>query len=277
MLICINFLQLNAVEFKCTWRTVWGQKSSCVLNHRTPIRPDLGQDHINFSGLSNAQRNQVTELVIKTWNISTIPVEFYETFPNLTEITFDEFKMETLSFEWLERITNSFIPVIRKLGLHLKITKMDPRVAEIFKKFDRIFLYRNICIYDSILKTNWNTGLNDKKLKKCFKNFVGDFVFEKLENLTKKLSVSDLKIEELTTNLYFSKVENDVLKSNITHLEDLIGGLKENLTSTISHSEVLSLNQSDTEIYFGRVVIVLIGLIVILLAIACVVLLKKIF
>lgn len=197
-LLILKIIGIHSKDLNCTYiDNNWGQ--ICALNNKESIASNSWNDQYNYIGLTEDQRKKIfiDFILFTTANISFIPEETFERFPNLTTVGFQDANIKILSYDWLHSLSSSFNANIRNLYLwQNSIEAIDPRTIEIFMKFDNVYLKKNLCTKTDFLKKNGDFATMEKNLKVCIENFMREHVFE-LETELKRV---DEKNEERLRN-----------------------------------------------------------------------------
>lgn len=208
----------GARELKCTFNLRW-----CELKDKDPIHENTKNENFYFTGIRDEYKRNITVLQFYTKDVDFIPKTAFTTFPNLHTIRFYGIDMETLEFNWLERITSSFNSKIKNIYLNWSgIDKIDPQVVEIFQRYDRIDLEGNDCVNFNFHKNQGHFKLFNEKLEECFGNFVVDNPVK--NGMSGSCTCNQTKLENDIEKLEKKLDESE--KSNKNLREQISAGLK---------------------------------------------------
>lgn len=219
MLVLVGLSIIDAKELKCASDYSY----TCILTKKESIPANSEKEGYHFTGISPHIKNDIEHLQFHTKNVAFIPREAFLTFPNLNVISFYNFEMDSLDYEWLSQLTGSFDPRIKKLSISTSLSKIDPRVIEIFKRFYEVNLYGNLCVDFGFDKDSGNFELFDDKLENCFQNFERDRVVVKnIENTQEFYSGNSRNFKSKLDET--EKVDGNVL-GELINLGDKIEGI----------------------------------------------------
>lgn len=74
---------------------------TCQLKNEEEILPGTEDDGFYFSGLDTDLKQRFDKLFFYTPNISFVPKEAFEVFPNLRKVGFWETDLRIITYEWL--------------------------------------------------------------------------------------------------------------------------------------------------------------------------------
>lgn len=175
------------------------EESCDLLIHQ--ISSDFEGHRFDFSGVTTEQKLLVKTLIFRNSSIAFVPKEAFTTFPNLERITMLNTSLGTLEYDWLKNFLK-YAKNIKYLDFRWnKINKTEPRVLEIFSKYERVNLRWNLCVDRKFEIYNGDVSRMRADLDNCFNYYFseGGFYLAGLKTikLEKKIEKSLTEIQEL--------------------------------------------------------------------------------
>lgn len=175
--------------------------TTCQLKQRETILPGTENDGYSFTGLDDDIKNSFDRLYFYNANISFIPREAFQEFPNLKFVGFYDVDLRTINYEWLK----NFLKFERNLeGLifyNCHINEIDHRVVEIFGRYKRIILKFNNCYDGNIDDADVKRAEMNSRLQGCFSNFRTTELEKSVRRIEENFSSLQHTIDEINQKL----------------------------------------------------------------------------
>lgn len=215
-----------AIELKCHYCSYKKTEATdfeetCDLLDKVVITPDMESDKFEFTGLSSEQKEKIKTLAFRSSSVAFVPKEAFQVFPNLERITMLNTSLEKIEYHWLKNFLK-YSKDIKILDLRWnKINFTDPRVLEIFSKFQKVNLKWNVCVDNQYSIENGNMLEMRNELDACFNNYFtyGGFYLSGImsENTQKRIERVQDEIQEMKNHIKEIRKLVEKMASNCRH------------------------------------------------------------
>jgi hypothetical protein len=212
------------IEMKCMYHDLTGWYNvgpACDLQTRGAISMLNAEDTVEFTGLTDSERQKIRAIVWRTGDVDFIPREAFSTFPNLDCIAFHD--AVTPGLGRIDASFFRFFPENHKINYfyfwNCKINMIDPVAWEYLKTASRFNFNANTCLngeYRDVIELS-------RKIQPCLKNYMESslFLHSKVERmLSLGGSSSNAAAELIDSNDIFTLARSDMNSGNPTSLEN---------------------------------------------------------
>lgn len=175
--------------------------TTCQLKQKETISPNTENDGYTFTGIDITEKPRFDKISFYHTNVSFVPREAFEEFPNLKYIGFKEVDMRRLDYNWLKEFLKFEKNIVGLNFNDLYINEIDPRAIEIFSKYKIINLKFNTCV-NAYIETEYmgEAGLNSK-LQQCISNFRTRELEKSVVNIEENVNKMQSKLDEINEKL----------------------------------------------------------------------------
>lgn len=187
---------INGKDMLCHYETsVDFVGFQCDLKNQEEVLPGSEDEGYYFTGLNTYLKERFDKIFFYTENISFVPKEVFEVFPNLRKIGFWGADLRKIEYDWLTEFLK-YEKGLNGLVFHdCHINEIEPRVMEIFTRYQSIKLSGNDCIDDQLEHSDTEIATINSQLQTCFKNYRINDMEKTVFNMAEKFDKFQVEVQ----------------------------------------------------------------------------------